>query len=135
MARLPAIFEQRVVFAFGVNDTALVDGQLRVQADASIANFTAIIGAAAKQFPTVIIGPPPVPNSEQNQRVKKLDSEFEKIAAALQTPYLSVFEVLLEDQHWISEAVANDGIHPAQYGYDKLAALVQAWPQWWFSAP
>lgn len=133
-ARLPAIFAQRVVFAFGVNDTALVDGQLRLSANTSLANFSAIIDMAVKQFPTIVIGPPPVPNPEQNQRVQNLDFQFEKIATARQVPYLSVFDALLADQHWISEAVANDGIHPGQYGYDKLAALVQAWPQWWFSA-
>lgn len=132
-ARLPSIFEQRAVFAFGVNDTALVDGQLRIPVDASLANFFAIIDTSAKQFPTLVVGPPPVPNTEQNQRVKNLDSQFEKIATTLQVPYLSVFDALLADQHWISEAVANDGIHPGQFGYDKLAALVQAWPQWWFS--
>lgn len=133
-ARLPSLFEQRLVFAFGVNDTAWVDGQLRLPTEVSIANFSAIIGAAAKQFPSIIIGPPPVPNTEQNQRVQNLDRRFEKIASALQVPYLSVFDALLADQHWISEAVASDGIHPGQYGYDKLAALVQAWPQWWFNA-
>jgi len=131
-ARLPAIFEQHVVFAFGVNDTALIDGKLRLQPEASLANFTTIVGAAALHFPTLLIGPPPVPNAEQNQRVQNLDRQFQQIAATLRTPYLSVFDALLTDTHWISEAVANDGIHPGQYGYDALAALVQAWPQWWF---
>lgn len=131
-ARLPAIFEQRVVFAFGVNDTAFVDGSLRVQENESLANFSAILQAASARFPTLTIGPPPVPNAEQSRRVRDLDRQFSEIAATLQIPYLSVFDDLLADEHWITEALANDGIHPGQYGYDKLAALVQAWPQWWF---
>lgn len=131
-ARLPAIFEQGVVFAFGVNDTALIDGQLRVTEQESIANFDIIAKTASRRFPVLLIGPPPVPNAEQNRRVQNLDRQFSQIAATLQIPYLSVFDALLADPHWLTEATANDGIHPGQRGYDKLAALVQAWPQWWF---
>jgi lysophospholipase L1-like esterase len=131
-ARLPAIFEQHLVFAFGVNDTAFVESRLRVHPEESLANFSAIIAAASTQFPTLVIGPPPVPNAEQNRRVQNLDRQFHQLAVDLHISYLSVFDDLLEDPHWISEAVANDGIHPGPHGYDALAALVQAWPQWWF---
>jgi len=44
-----------------------------------------------------------------------------------------VCERLVQGLTWVQEAAQADGAHPGQHGYAALAALVQAWPAWWFS--
>jgi len=47
-------------------------------------------------------------------------------------PFLDVFDQLAEDAVWMSEVTGGDGAHPSAAGYARLAALVDAWPAWWF---
>lgn len=131
-ARLPVDCEQLVVFSFGVNDTSIYEGELRVPEQESLANCRSILEAASARYRTLMIGPPPMPDAPHNRRVVQLDQQFAEIAADLNVPYLSVFEVLRKDEHWLKEAIANDFAHPRQYGYDRLAGLVQEWTEWWF---
>jgi len=56
------------------------------------------------------------------------------VAQELGVPYLPVCERLVQAQTWVQEAAQSDGAHPPQGGYAELAALVQAWPAWWFAA-
>lgn len=131
-ARLPADCEQLVVFSFGVNDTSIYEGALRVPEEESLANCRSILKAASARYQTLMIGPPPMPDAPHNRRVAQLDKQFADIAADLNVPYLSVFEVLRKDEHWLKEAIANDFAHPRQQGYDRLAGLVQDCSEWWF---
>ena len=131
-ARLPADCEQHVVFSFGVNDTSIFEGVQRVSEEESIANFQNILRTASSSYEVLVIGPPPMPDSIHNRRVERLDKQFSELAATLNVPYLSVFEVLRKDEHWLREAIANDFAHPGKYGYARLAGLVQNWSRWWF---
>lgn len=131
-ARLPADCEQLVVFSFGVNDTSIYEGVLRVPEEESLANCRSILQAASARYQTLMIGPPPMPDAPHNRRILQLDQQFAEIAADLDVPYLSVFEVLRKDEHWLKEAIANDFAHPRKYGYDRLADIIQHWDEWKF---
>lgn len=132
VARLPADCEQHVVFSFGVNDSAIYEGTLRVSEEESLANCQNILQSASARYKTLMVGPPPMPDAPHNRRVAQLDQKFAEIAARLNIQYLSIFETLRKDEHWLKEAIANDFAHPRKYGYDRLAGLVQNWSGWWF---
>lgn len=131
-ARLPADCEQHVVFSFGVNDSAIYEGVLRVPEEESLANCQNVLHSASTRYKTLMVGPPPMPDAPHNRRVAQLDQKFAEIAARLNIQYLSIFETLRKDEHWLKEAIANDFAHPRKYGYDRLAGLVQNWSGWWF---
>ncbi len=132
-ARLPADCQALVVFSFGVNDTSIFEGLQRVSEEESLANFQSILRTASSSYKVLMIGPPPMPDSAHNRRVAQLDTQFAELAGLLDVPYLSVFEVLRKDEHWLKEAIANDFAHPGQHGYERLAGLVQEWSDWWLS--
>jgi acyl-CoA thioesterase-1 len=133
-ARLPADCEAFVVFSFGVNDTSIFEGVQRVSEQESLANFQNILRTASSSYKVLMIGPPPMPDSAHNRRVAQLDKQFAELAATLDVPYLSVFEVLRKDEHWVKEAIANDFAHPGRHGYERLAGLVQEWSKWCFTS-
>jgi len=131
-ARLPDGCEAGIVFSFGVNDTMIENGIRRVSEEESVANFRDIIRQASARFPVLTIGPPPMPEEAHRRRVAALDRLFAAEAQTMGVPYLSVLEALAEDAHWLQEAQENDGAHPRKFGYDRLAALVAEWREWWF---
>jgi len=130
--RLPTDAAQRVVFSFGVNDTTIHQGVQRVSEGESIGNFQTILRAASSRFHVLMIGPPPMPDAAQTHRIERLDRQFADLAEVLNVPYLSVLETLRKDDDWLKEAADNDGAHPGEKGYRRLAALVQDWDHWWF---
>src|SRR3954453_23239679 len=70
-ARRVAGSEDRMVVAFGVNDTTDDGGgPLRVPADRSVANLRAIVAqAVAARLPVLVVGPPPVADRTHNRRL------------------------------------------------------------------
>jgi acyl-CoA thioesterase I len=131
-ARLPSECEALVVFSFGVNDTSIFEGAQRISEQESLTNFQNILRTASSSYKVLMIGPPPMPDSAHNRRVAQMDRQFAELAATLNVPYLPVFEVLRKDEHWLKEAIANDFAHPGKQGYERLAGLIQNWPEWWF---
>src|SRR5690606_833588 len=131
-ARLPATCLPYVVLSCGVNDTMMENGVRRVEETESITNFRSIVQQAATLFPVLVIGPPPMPDNAQTQRIAHLDQQFALQAQALDVPYLSIWQSLQDDAHWLDEARASDGAHPGKHGYDTLATLVQRWDAWYF---
>ncbi|MCG8367541.1 MAG: hypothetical protein MJA27_29925, partial [Pseudanabaenales cyanobacterium] len=67
--RLPIECDRRLVFSFGVNDTTLEDDKLRVNVEASVACARRILGKAKQQYPVLMIGPPVIADTDQNQRI------------------------------------------------------------------
>jgi lysophospholipase L1-like esterase len=130
--RLPAGCDGRVVFSFGTNDTTLEGGSARVAQAESIRNAEAILRAAKARWPTVMVGPPPMLDPDQNERTRQLSEAFGAVAGTAGVPYLSVFERLLADPRWAADLAAGDGSHPGGAGYDLLARLVLGWPEWWY---
>jgi lysophospholipase L1-like esterase len=131
--RLPPHVDGRVVFSFGVNDTATEQGRQRVPLEATLHHLRAMVQDAQRLYPTMVVGPPPVTEAGHNRRITVLCRAMAEVAQPLGVPYLSVCERLGQDQTWIQEAAEYDGAHPRQGGYAALAALVKAWPTWWFA--
>ncbi len=131
-ARLPAGVERYTVFSFGINDTVIENGTLRVSTAKSVENFRTVISQAAALYRTLVVGPPPVADAEHNQRIASLCKQFEQIAAELNVPYIPISPHLGQDAEWIAEIAASDGHHPRARGYRRLADLVLGSPHWWF---
>jgi lysophospholipase L1-like esterase len=111
-----------------VNDTTEVDGATRVAPERSVANLLGIAEhAAAHGVPLLVVGPPPVDDRAQNDRIEALDARF----AEAVFPYVSVFDALRIERGWMRAVHLGDGAHPGAEGYDLLAELVlPAWQDW-----
>lgn len=130
--RLPKDCRPFIVFSFGVNDTTVEQGCQRVEQAQSIANTRQVLGAARKRYSVLLIGPPPIADAEQNNRVRRLSHLMGEVAAAEHVPFLPVFDSLVADPVWMAEVSSGDGAHPRAAGYAELAARVDGWPAWWF---
>ena len=132
--RLPKEHNGRVVFCFGVNDTTIENGKTRVAIEDSITNTQEILRDTKKLYPVLMLGPLPIADEAQNQRIANLSQEFLKICHELDIPYLDVFPTLLKSHIWRDEVKNNDGAHPRAAGYAELAKIVQNWEAWlsWF---
>jgi acyl-CoA thioesterase I len=123
--RLPEGVEGRVVLSLGVNDTTVENGATRVPADESVANLRAILDGL--DVPTLVVGPPPVADEEQNVRIADLSSRFADVCR----DYVPVVDALRADDVWMDEVRSGDGAHPGATGYRRLADLVApVWSLW-----
>lgn len=127
-----------LVFAFGNNDVAPAEdgGEARVPLADTLRNSDAIIAAARKLAPTLLIGPVPWMGDEsQEGRIAELSRALSRLGSACDVPYLD----LLDAPHalgalWRAEAEAGDGAHPNSGGYSAMAQHIASWPAWraWF---
>jgi len=130
--RLPESCKPFIVFSFGINDTAMEDGKLRVAELESIDNTRSILRSANGLYSVLMIGPPPIADADHNLRVGRISTLFAAVAEQEKVPFLSVFEMLSRDSVWMTEISRNDGSHPSAGGYARFAAIVETWPGWWF---
>jgi lysophospholipase L1-like esterase len=130
-ARWVAGCDNRLVVSFGVNDTTEVDGVVRVTPERSVANLHGIADdVAAQGVPLLVVGPPPVADHEQNERIEALDELFAESADGA-FPYVRVFGALQVERDWVRAVALGDGAHPGAEGYHLLAELVRpAWANW-----
>lgn len=127
--RLTADYNNYIVFSFGTNDTTLDNGKLRVELIDSLKNARQIL-SSIKNYPVLMVSPPPTADRERHARVKVLSEHFSTLCQELTIPYLDVFTPLLNSSVWMAEVEAGDGAHPAAAGYEELAQLVQNWSAW-----
>jgi lysophospholipase L1-like esterase len=86
--RLTPDVDARVVFSFGVNDTAIENGRTRVAERDSVAHLTAMLRRAAERdWHMFVVAPPPNTDDEHNGRSAALDIRFTEVCAA---PWYSV---------------------------------------------
>ena len=123
--RLPADCDGRVVFSFGVNDTALEQGRPRIELAASLSNARAILLAARERYPILMVGPPPMPDLAHTQRIGTFSCRLVHLCDELDLAYLETCSPLQASDDWTREVVVNDGAHPRAAGYAALANLVQ----------
>lgn len=121
-----------VVFSFGVNDSVWEEGGVRVGINESLANLEKIVLGAKKNYPVIMVGPPPVEDQEQNERIKKYDEVYKEFCDEHFVAYLSIFDTLAASAVWGKEVSSNDGAHPYAKGYKLLAETVYQWDTWWF---
>jgi acyl-CoA thioesterase-1 len=129
--RLPAEYEGRVVFSFGVNDAAQERDPALTMADAE-----AILSEAKTRWPVFMIGAVPIPVEETLRRSRALDQAYALLCARIGVPFLSVFDGLMATSLWLDEARAGDGAHPGAGGYARMSGLILASPVWqkWMAA-
>jgi lysophospholipase L1-like esterase len=130
--RLPDFCRPYVVFSFGVNDTMMDGAAVRVAESLSVASARRIWRDAQALYPVLVVGPPPVNDKAQNNRIQALSILYAQAAQKDNIPYLPVFDTLLNEMAWMGEVARNDGSHPGAKGYGRLAELVQEWSLWWF---
>ena len=131
--RMRAAARYGVVFSFGVNDTTVEDGRLRVGPAATADALGRVLdGAARLALPALVVGPAPAGEPAQDTRVGALSAALRRVAAARGVPFVDVFADLRADAAWTAEAAAGDGSHPGAGGYAALAGLVLAggWLPW-----
>lgn len=123
-----------IIFSFGVNDTTIEPSQntTRIPFEESIKNFQHILTQAKKRYAVFFVGPPPVEDPAQNERIRILDQAFNQAAILLEIPYFSVVQSLLQEKIWMREVACYDGAHPQAAGYAVLAHLIGHAPFWWF---
>ena len=95
VCRLPPECDRRLVFSFGVNDTTLEDSKLRVNVEDSVAGTRRILGNAKQDYPILMIGPPVIADTEQNQHIAQLSDQYAGLSAELGVPYSSVCQSLM----------------------------------------
>lgn len=134
LRRLPASCDGRIVFSFGTNDTTVENGVTRVSAEQSLINAREMLSTSVSLYPTLMVGPPPIADIDQNRRTQHLADQVRLVAQEIGVPYLDVFGPLERSATWMREVARMDGAHPQAQGYAQLAALVQTWSAWWFSA-
>lgn len=129
--RLPADVDGRVVCSFGVNDTDIDDGALRVGPSVTITNFEKLIDRLRGR-PLLFVGPPPVGDEGHNHRIEALDDALTSRAVRGAVPYLSIFAALVDSPVWRDEVAAGDGSHPGALGYETMADLIWrgGWCDW-----
>ena len=132
--RLPANCDGRIVFSCGVNDTVIESGKPRVRPEESRANIRELL-RGAKKYSVLVVGPPPVADDDQNERIHDISQTFAHEANALGIPYIELFSPLKLDSLYKRDISSNDGFHPSSVGYAKMAQVIGSSPMWWFHAP
>lgn len=133
LPRLAPAIDGRLVLSFGANDTTFEDGAIRVPQERSCAALAAILEQAARMgLPALMVGPAPVDDAAQNERIRLLSRAFERVCDRFATPFVGVVESLLASHVWMSEVAAGDGAHPGAEGYKALAGVVldSGWAGW-----
>lgn len=131
--RLPAECDGRLVFSFGANDCTSngLDGGPRVGREESVGHAQAILDAARRWVPTLMIGPAIVASDrEANSRVCALSAEYATLCERVGVPYLEICRLLLDSAAWTQEALAGDGAHPNRVGYTIVADAISTWRPW-----
>lgn len=122
--RLTGDFQPLLVLCFGVNDTFVLNGRMRLSMAESLEAAERLLSFP---YPTLLISPPAVPDPDHMQRLHALSAELAALAAAKGVPYLDVLTPLQTDADWMRETAADDGFHPQAAGYTAFARLVQKW--------
>lgn len=132
LPRLTPGSDARLVLSFGANDTTVEDGRLRVEPVRSCAALADMLGGAASLGLSVLmVGPAPVDEPEQNERIRDLSVAFADVCRGAGVAFVSVVEPLLTSRAWAREVAAGDGAHPAAEGYQALSDhVIAAWADW-----
>ena len=122
-----------VVLGFGANDMTVADNRLRVAPGRAIQTLNRLVDRTqAGGHGVFVVGPPPVGEPEQDERIRELSNQFAHVATHRGLPFAETARGLSAHDAWRSEAAANDGSHPGAGGYAALAEIVLAagWTDW-----
>jgi len=122
-----------VVLSFGANDMTVQDNRLRVAPGLVVKALNGLIDRAeASGHGVFVVGPPPVCDHDQDERIRELSSQLAHVASHRRIAFVEAARPLLAHDVWRSTAAANDGTHPGAGGYAALAEIVLAsgWLDW-----
>jgi acyl-CoA thioesterase I len=125
--------DSRAVFAFGVNDVSLRDGDLRCSREESLEALDAVLdGAAELEMRPFVVGPAAIDDEDANERIVDLSAAFGELCEERGAVFVPLVEGLQRSHLWRQEVAAGDGAHPGAYGYMEIARLVLAagWLEW-----
>jgi acyl-CoA thioesterase I len=115
-----------VIFSFGVNDTHLHGGRVRVSSERSLAVLAVMLDDAhVAGWPTLVIGPPPPAEDGHRARVRQLSTDMAIACTDRAVPFVDLATPLDTDENWLGELAAGDGNHPGTAGYRRLAGLIR----------
>ena len=132
-----------IVFAFGFNDAAQVNGAgPQVELDVSVENARQILTEAVKTNDVLWIGPTPLDESVNpmvtpwaswqmfNESIERYDTAYQKLAVSLGVPYLPLFQRFIASADYQLALSTADKVHPADAGYELIAEMVSGWEEW-----
>jgi acyl-CoA thioesterase I len=141
--RLPAPHPGALVFSFGANDMAELDGDVRVPVQTSVETARTMISEASVWKTVLWVGPTPVIDDDQpfhsasgvdytfsSQRIAELSDCYADVAGDLGVPYLDLFTPLSATSDWPESFVDGDGVHPRDPGYALIAERFTGWSAW-----
>lgn len=121
--RLPSGVRSGVVLSFGVNDTVLVEGRVRVTPSGTVGAFDRSCEAAGAAS-VLLVGPPAVDDDAQNLRLLGTSEALREAAERRGVPFVDTFSATVRSKVWRHEVRDGDGYHPGAAGYEVLAAVV-----------
>jgi lysophospholipase L1-like esterase len=125
LPRLAPGLDTRIVVSFGVNDTTQEGGRVRVEPASSLQSLQSILkDAHALGCPAMMVGPAPVDDPDQNERLAELSAACAAVCARHEVFYAAVLDELLPSRPWMRQVAAGDGAHPDADGYALLAEVV-----------
>lgn len=134
--RFPPGCDARMVFSFGTNDARIEAGAILVDTKTSVICTRRILERSHTQYPTLMIGPPPIADRAMNLRIKENSDAYAQMCAEIEVPYLDIFTPLHSNLIWMREVALVDGSHPQAAGYQEYADIVSKWSAWqdWFES-
>jgi acyl-CoA thioesterase I len=129
--------DNRIVISVGANDVTLVDGELHVPTEESVALMSEVLDQSRELGGTaMVLGPGPSGLDDHDQRARELGGRFELLCAERGLRFMALLDVLLASEAWTGSTAERDGIHPSAAGYSFLAEFLEpAWLAWLRTAP
>lgn len=128
--RFDGDFEKRIVISEGFNDTNTGEGRQRVETEQSIRNMAEVLAWSHTVAKTLLIGLTADADPLRDQRNSELSAAFATIAEGIGIDYIALQDFTRSDPCWLSQAAANDGVHPLDEAYGAVAGHIFADPLW-----
>lgn len=125
--------DNRLVFSFGLQDTAEHEGRPMLSNQASIDALKHLIVKTRPHFKLLMIGMPPVYDPQRNGWVKRLNSLQHDLCQKAHVPFIDLFSALADDVQYKRSLLATDRVHPDSRGHQKIFDLIWNDRSWWFN--
>ena len=131
--RFPKGQDNRLIMAFGLQDTDMVEGKVTAANQESAEALKQLIVKTRPHFKLLMIGLPPVYDPQRNTRIKRLNGIYREFCQKAHVPFIDIYPALADDVHYKRELAKGDKVFPASLGYQKIYDLIWNDRSWWFS--
>ncbi len=108
-----------LIFCIGAPDAVK-----NIAIEKSKASAGNILRTAKENYATLCVTPPPMIDSEKDERTKKISAELIRICENLDIPCLDINSPLRDDPAYIKALKESDGVHPTAEGYGIMTGLI-----------